>query len=106
MEFVRTRLILFPFSVNTESTPPEARAVASTESLSVKRTAVINPQSAKLTVTEGNAFRPPSPRSLSPAGGTRVSFAKEPFRLFGTRGHDRSGNFLIFHATFPQIFAS
>jgi hypothetical protein len=34
------------FCSTTESMPPEARAVASTEKFSVKRTAVINPQSA------------------------------------------------------------
>jgi hypothetical protein len=37
---------LSSISVCTEMEPPEARAVSSTESLSVKRTALINPQSA------------------------------------------------------------
>jgi hypothetical protein len=37
---------LSPFSANPEMGPPEARAVTSTEKLSVKRTAVVNPQSA------------------------------------------------------------
>jgi hypothetical protein len=37
---------LSPISVNTEMGPPEAGAVTSTEILSVKHTAVVNPQSA------------------------------------------------------------
>jgi hypothetical protein len=62
---------LSPFSGNTEKGPPEARAVTSTEKLSVKRTAVVNPQSAlRLTA--------PSPRSLTPP--SRQSRATSPFR--------------------------
>jgi hypothetical protein len=47
---------LSTFSGNPEKVPPEARTVTSIERLYVKDSAVANPQSAKLTVTEGNAL--------------------------------------------------